>query len=366
MNWMNRLTRPLALIAVLVLAACGEAPKVTLKGTIRDAYTNAPIQGAQVVLGSQAGLPTDVNGIWQTQSWAAKDDLVVMASGYQSATLPLRERTDLVKPTSLTMTVDVQLRPSTLSGTVNDTYAKQPLAGAVVEVVGSTPPISATTDSGGRYTLENVPEAFQIVVHAPAHEEQRADIRRSTAQDLALRPNELVGVVKDTYSEQPVADVVVEMGEASAKTDAAGAYKLVNVPDKGQLVFHRDGYDAITQTFTETVKLDATLRPNIIEGLITDATSGQPLSQTLVSAATGAVTNTAVTSTYSDDQGRFVLEERAGRRVSARAAAGLRSRLGPGDQRRPQGWHQAPADCCEVAVYQDRRRGQQKEYQRLL
>lgn len=294
-------------LAFLLLIACGDSPKRTLRGTITDAYTNGPVDGAQVIVGNRPGIATNTGGAWQTQEWKPSDQIVIMASGYQSTTLPLGERPDINKSQTLTVTLDVALRPDTLSGVISDVYTGQPLPGAVVEVVGSTPVISATTDATGKYLLEGVPEALQIVVRAEGVEEQRADVRRSTEQHMAMRPNVLTGVVRDT-ADRPVAGVSVQMGDAVATTDEQGEYRLLNVPPQGELIFTREGYDEVSRAFTETTRLDPiTLRPNVVAGVVTDLQSGAVLSDTFVMVSS-TMTGTAVSSTRTDKDGRFELK----------------------------------------------------------
>ncbi|GAC1652475.1 MAG: putative glycoside hydrolase [Herpetosiphon sp.] len=286
--------------------ACGNTPKVTLTGSVHNAYTGGPIQGAQVRIGKQPDLPTDAAGIWSTQAWDHKDTVEVIATGFQSAALPLTERPDLAHPQGLTVTLDVALRPTLLTGIITDTLTRKPIAGARVALVGASSPISATTGTDGRYVLENVPESFQIEVQAPDHDTQKTDIQRTAERSLALRPNVLQGIVKDAYTDQPIPGVKVEMGDAQVTSDDHGQYRLLNMPPDGQIALSRAGYDRVTRPFANTTNLDVTLRPNVITGLVTDAQSGKPISDTVVLAST-TLTGTAVTTARSDKDSRFVL-----------------------------------------------------------
>lgn len=60
-----------------------------------------------------------------------------------------------------------RLPGQTISGRVYDSLAKAPLVGATVQLVpsklGSMPPIQATTDSGGNYTLNGVPGGSYVL-----------------------------------------------------------------------------------------------------------------------------------------------------------------------------------------------------------
>ncbi|MDQ5853050.1 MAG: carboxypeptidase regulatory-like domain-containing protein, partial [Chloroflexota bacterium] len=196
------------------------------------------------------------------------------------------------------------LRPTILSGTIRDAYTDQPIEGALVK---ASETISATTDASGRYELEGVPEAYQISVSAPGHEETRADIRRTTEQNIALRPTILRGMVTDAYSSKPVAGVDVTLGESRATTDAEGHFTLEDTPPDGELIFAREGYDEVRMPLERTTTLDVVMRPNVLEGVVRDAVSGAVLSDTLV-IATPTYTGTAVASARTDRDGRYRLE----------------------------------------------------------
>ncbi len=295
---------PLMICLALLLAACGNSPKVTLTGQVRNAYTNQLIEGAQVTIGKQPGVATDANGRWATQSWNVKDKAVLQASGYQSATLNLAERPELKKPQALTLTLETSLRPNTLTGTIRDAFSSQPIAGAVVK---ATDKVTTTTDAGGHYELSGVPEAYQIAVSAPDHEETRSDIRRSTEQDVTLRPTTLTGEVTDAYSSKPVPGVKVVLGDAGATTDVQGRFTLKEIPPDGTLVFSRDGYDEAKMPLDRTTTLDVVLRPNALEGVVRDAQSGTVLSNTAV-IATDSYTGTVLADVRTDKDGRYHLE----------------------------------------------------------
>jgi hypothetical protein len=176
---------PFFLLA-LTLAACG-SNKVALQGRVLDAYTNEPVEGAMVKIGDRSGVATDGSGSYTTTDWNAEETLMAEAAGYEAATLNLAEKPELKEPQaqpSPAVTVDVTLRPNTLSGTVNDAFTGQPLANAVVQASDT---ISATTGADGAYTLEGVPETFQVTVAAPDYASQRADISRDSGLQRALR-----------------------------------------------------------------------------------------------------------------------------------------------------------------------------------
>lgn len=287
----------------LILVACG-GPKVTLTGRLRDAYTNKPIEGAQVTLGKQPGLATDAQGRWATQRWSLTDRALIQASGYEPATINLADRPELKKTLVTTATLDLTLRPNTLSGTIRDAYSSQPIAGALVKAGAA---ISATTDTSGRYELNGVPEAFQIAVSAPEYEAARSDIRRSISEDVALRPTTLVGQVTDKYASKPVEGVKVVIGDASAVTGKDGRFTLKNIPPDGDLVFTRDGYDELKMPLERATTLDVVMRPNVLEGIVRDARNGNPLPNAAV-IATDTYSGTVLADVRTDKDGRYRLE----------------------------------------------------------
>lgn len=113
----------------------------------------------------------------------------------------------------------------------------------------------------------------------------------------------LTGVVTDSYTGQPVANASVAIGERTVQTDPQGRYRFDSWSADGQLVARLDGYEDITvdlKTKPELAKaegearLDLTLRPNTISGLVIDLYTDQPIAGALVrvsdvlSATTGA------------------------------------------------------------------------------
>jgi hypothetical protein len=296
---------PLALLLAMLLAACAQSPKTTLSGTIRDAYSNQPIEGAQVTLGRRVSVPTDAQGKWSTREWSVADVAMIQASGYQSATLTLKDRPEIAGSRALTLTLDATLRPNTLSGVIRDEYTDQPLAGAVVSVSEA---ISATADDMGYYELDGVPEAFQITVAAPEHDETRVDVNRQTTKDVALRPTTLRGMVVDASSSAPLEGVAVTLGDRRATTDAGGEFVLTDIPPDGELVFVRKDYEDVRMPLDRTTTVDVVMRTNVITGIVRDVTSGAVLTDTTV-IATETLTGTAIAQVRTDSAGRYRLEK---------------------------------------------------------
>jgi hypothetical protein len=272
---------PLAAFAIALaalLAACG-GPEIPLNGTIIDAYTGKPVPAATINLGG-AQLSTDAGGKYQIAQWSEKDTLQIAANGYEPVSIVLAQQPQLAKPTPPAMTLDAKLRPNTIGGTITDAYSGQPLAGALVKASAT---LSATTAADGRYTLVGVPESFTLTITAPDHEPVSQSLKQSVAFDTALRPNTLVGVVTDRYSNQPVAGATVKVGDTlSASTGADGKYRLTGVPANATVQFGADGYAELTQPLEKMITLDAVLRPDVLKGTLVDGATGTPIKNATV------------------------------------------------------------------------------------
>ncbi|MFZ1688795.1 MAG: TonB-dependent receptor [Flavobacteriales bacterium] len=93
----------------------------------------------------------------------------------------------------------------TVRGTILDTDTRLPLFGAVVEVKGGDPALSAVTDQDGRFTIKNVPTGrIDIAVHMLGFEEQ-------------LLPNLLVISSKETVLSVNLTTSVKQLSEAKVK-----------------------------------------------------------------------------------------------------------------------------------------------------
>jgi len=301
----SKVQRTALLAAVgLVLAACGGAPKVTLTGRVIDAYTQQPVNGASLTFAERQPLQTNADGSFATTDWSAQDSVQVAAPGYETATLNLADKPELADTKAQTVTLDTQIRPNTLSGVVTDAYTGEPIPSAQVSV---SPTISATTDASGKYTLEGVPEQFQISLSAPDYAEAKADINRLTAHQTALRPNVLRGKVVNKYTGQGIAGIEVSAGDAKATTADDGTYELRGMSENAKVVFSGQGYAPVEMDGGRQTSLDATLTPSTITGTVVDAETGKPLKEaTVIATATISGTDVAYTRTGSD--GSYTLE----------------------------------------------------------
>lgn len=289
-------------LAALALAACGAG--VPLTGTITDAYTGKPV-AAQVKVGWGAA-SADAQGKYQIGSWSQNDTMQISADGYEPATVALGQQPQLAKPAQPAATLDTQIRPNTLSGTVTDSFTTQPLAGAVVQ---ATQAISATTGADGRYTLKGLPEAFSLTVSAADHATLTQEVSRTATLDAAVRPNVLSGTVTDQYTGAALANATVKAGDATATTGADGSYRLTNVPESATLEITADSYSQLSQPIEKQTVINATLRPDILKGKLVNGTTGKPVAFATVFAGTAiGADDVASVEIKNSADGSFTLE----------------------------------------------------------
>jgi hypothetical protein len=304
--------RPSAAFIILLLtaalSACA-APDPVLTGTVKDAYTGAPIGAASVQIG-ETTVTTDANGVFQTPRWSKTDTLAVTAPNYEPVALPLQAQPQIAQSSTLTITLDTALRPNILRGVVNDTLTGKPLAGASLAItVDISHTLRTTSAADGSYSFEGVPEQFTLQASAPDHAPVTQDLRRTTSRDLALRPNVLSGQVTDRFSGKPVPEATVKVGAAQTTTDADGRYKVKEIAEGEKTVeISADGYAPLSEEIGSTTSLDSVLRPDTLRGRLIDKGTGKPIpNATLIATATLPGSDVAYVQVKGSDDGSFTL-----------------------------------------------------------
>jgi hypothetical protein len=299
----------LLLITALGLAACSSSPTL-LTGTVTDAYTGAPVSTASMVVG-ETSLTTDAEGNFATTDWQTNDTLEISAPEYAAVALPLENHPAVAGNDALTVTLDLELRPNSLAGTVLDSYTGEPLAGADVAVtLDVTNTLTATTDAEGRYQLSGLPEQFTIAISAPEYAGLEEELSRTTSFDTELRPNVLSGTVTDRYTGEGVADATVQVGDLATTTGEDGRYHLEGLEsDDGSVEISAEGYATLSQTFERSTSLDAVLRPDTLSGRLVDVDSGDPIANAAILATTTFPgTDVAFTRISGSNDGEFTLK----------------------------------------------------------
>jgi hypothetical protein len=142
-----------------------DAPLTTgsIGGVVTDADSGLPIEGATASADTGQSGATDVSGNYTLAGVPTGTCTVtVSASGYDSTSLPIAVSDGAAS------TLDFALTPTVggggtgaLKGTVKDSSGTK-LGGVLVEVQGGGQ--SATTNKGGKYTIQDVPEGSRDVI----------------------------------------------------------------------------------------------------------------------------------------------------------------------------------------------------------
>jgi hypothetical protein len=243
----------------------------SISGTVTDAVTGEPVEGATVslaVVDSTKTTTTVVDGTYLLEDVPAGNYTVTFsAESYITATM---EDVAVIAGTE-TLDVDMalQLEPTTgsISGTVTDAVTGEPIEGATVsvEVDGSTK--TTTTGDDGAYTLEGIPAGTYTVTfsaedYITATTEDVAVIAGETTTDVdkALQPEpttgSISGTVTDLNTNAPIVgatvSVEVDGSTVSATTGDNGDYLLEGIPAGAYTVtFSAEGY--ITATMEDII-----------------------------------------------------------------------------------------------------------------
>lgn len=211
-----------------------------LSGRVTDAYTGAPLSGAEVVLNNDDTLrtTTDTDGLYTLTGVPESFTVTVRAPDYAPASETISRATRL----------DVSVRPNTLRGQVTNVYTGEPIAGATVTLAD----LRTTTDAEGRYLLRDLPaEQGEITVEADGFAPTTQPFTRTTSLDVRLRPDTLIGQLIDATTGKPVPNAAIIATETLTSTAVAftrindsveGRFQLPNLPERGFVQVLAPGY----------------------------------------------------------------------------------------------------------------------------
>lgn len=337
---MNGLLRGLLTVSVMVVSLglfVGNVSAQTgaIEGTVSDAVTGLPIEGALVMVraefeavrGSGYGGPgpgghvvlTDASGHYVLEGlFEGQYRLKSGARGY------LRTDVQVVVIEDQTTVLDIALEPMTfgsVEGQVTDAVSGQPISGAHVilwpahetNTEGDGHWLRAMTDINGMYVIENVlagdyearAMAFGYLTNEPVF--LIVNDGATTTVDLALDPlafGSVEGTVTDAATGSPIEGARVSLIRSwtgggtgntdghwhHAMTDENGFYSFDDVEVATyQVVVSARGYVGAEseveifegQTSTADFALDALVFGSV-EGTVTDAQNGDPIGRALV------------------------------------------------------------------------------------
>ncbi len=271
------LKRPSLLLMVLIPALLILAallywqPTHVVSGIVRDAEAGAPIAGATL---SAVGVTATTNedGTYSITLPRGASTLSANADGYASADEPVAGLALVPREIML----DFELAPNRVPGIVHDAETHERLASVAVQVGG----VTVTADAQGAFVARSVKKGTTFAVNAPGYQPLTYSYAGEQELVLALLPNSVEVTVTNSAG-QPIPNALIQVGDQSLPADAQGHAVLRRVQVGATIRASAPGYAATSAPFAGD-KLQLTLRPNGLDGVITDAATGKPISGTLV------------------------------------------------------------------------------------
>jgi len=258
----------------------GGVPVGWIQGTVTDATTGQSVAGARVTAAGISAVTGD-DGVYTLNDVpAGQQTLSASADGFA----PAQVTVNVISGQVLTQNITLLPLKGTIRGVVINAVNNQPIAGATIEIKGTS--ISATSGGDGAYVLSNAPVGSQTVTASASNFDATqatvtvvADL--TVTQDFFLTPavGAITGTVRNATTNQPIAGVTVGVGGVTTITGGNGVYSLNNIPVGAQtLSATATGFTPASVSVTvlagQTVNQDIALTPQTgtITGVVRDET----------------------------------------------------------------------------------------------
>ena len=291
---MRRLVLAVTAMLVLVLVALFTLDLRRIHGVVSDDLTGESIAGAIVAAGEYM-VDSDSAGQFDLGWTCGALTLGVRVDGFT----PKEVQAPRGRFPGQDVPLHILLSPNTLSGCVHDAETGELLPTAVVSTGG----LQAATDRG-HYRFRRILTGTHVRVTAPGYETETSVFNGQEEQDFRLQPTATTILVSESYSSHPVAGAIVERGLERLTTDATGMVTVKRLLKGTELSVSAAGYAAVHLTYDGAKIVSVALRPNILRGVVRDASSGQPVTGADVSIAC-AGDAIASTTTATDGQYTF-------------------------------------------------------------
>lgn len=279
----------------------------SIAGIVTDASNGQPIAGASVTTQPPtSSVTTNAQGGYSIPGIPGGTYTVTATrSGYASNSATVGVTVGGTATANLAL---VPL-PGTLSGVVTDASTGAPIANATVTT--QPPTVGASTNAQGAYTIPNVAAGNYTVMvsrtgYTPGQTNATVGPGQNATANVALAPipGAIAGVVTNATNGTPLAgaSVSTQPPTTTVTTNAQGQYSIANVPPGTYTVnvslagySSNSGAATVASSLTTTTNVALTPLPGSITGLITDASTGQPIAGASVSTApaTSTVTTNA-------------------------------------------------------------------------
>lgn len=290
-----------------------------ITGTVVDSVGGNPIPGASVSIVNSSGtiittVLTDPNGGFMAGGLAPDNYTVnVFANDFQNGTVGALVSSGQTTPVS----VSLEPNPGFITGTVSPIV---PSTIVQLRDVNNVLIDSVVTNQDGTFSFNNLtPATYTVLASASNYSTAQAGISvlasQTTTVDLILVPNpgSVSGVVTDNLG-NPVGNAIVQIYDqnniliGSGFTDSSGQYIVGNLPSGSfNVVVNSPGFGQVITGINIDVGQDLTgvnisLTPNpgVINGQITNLTTGDPISGASVVIIDGISQIPVATTTTSD------------------------------------------------------------------
>ena len=254
-----------------------------LTGIVSDAQLHTPIPDARLTIANRV-VTTNAHGEYRVEIPRGVHSLVVEADGY----VPLRADVNGDALFARAFALDLALEQNRVTILTRDAETQHPLPNVLVIAGAHT----VTTDATGNAQVRNLKHDTPINAHTPGYQTTSVVFAGQPHIELVLLPLTLNVTILDQYTQQPVRNAQIQAEALNAVSDADGVGTLRRVKPGATVRVTAPGYESASAPFTGS-DLRIALRPNTLEGIVTDATTGQPISGTLVYLGNTIVTTNA-------------------------------------------------------------------------
>ena len=244
-----------------------------LGGTVYDELSGLPVDGA-VVSAGELSTTTDAAGHYELWRIVGRPALIVQADGYLSWQGSFSIEGNLLSG----VPVDVTLVPNTVMGLVRDADTGAAVEEAVLTVAGG----EVFAQGDGSYVLRRVQPGALITVQATGYYSMEHPFAGGASLVIDLHPRKLVLLVRDAFSERPIAGASVTGSAPAAETDEFGRVTLCRLTLGETITVRAEGYESAQTVYAGEESLSLALRPTSLRGVVRDASTGQPIAGALI------------------------------------------------------------------------------------
>jgi len=268
-----------------------------INGTVRDANTGSPIVGAKVTAKGVASSFTDGTGHYSILVPAPGTyNVTASKPGYYTS---LKTGIFVDIGTTEIVNFELQLIVGWIDGTVTDAKT----GSAIVDVTVTADGVSNLTDETGYYNIELVPGDYTVNASKPGYYNNSTFAtvtggKTTTVNfELQLIVGWINGTVTDASTGKEIKGANVTANGYSNTTDTDGNYNIIVPVGNYTVTASKSGYYSsvkydisVSENLNTTVNFELQLIVAWINGTITDASTGEPLTSVTVTA--GRYSNT--------------------------------------------------------------------------